>query len=90
MERTPLTRRGRRTVPADAGIVIARTIRVHDLAIRTRHEGWLSFGELVVAITNRPSVLGIGGLLGVDFLARFRCIAYRLGPPDELILEQDE
>jgi hypothetical protein len=90
LDRVPVARRGRRVVPGDAGLLLAPLVRLRDLELRTADGGWLSLGPLSVAITNRPRVLGVGGLLGVDVLARFRRIQFELGPPDQLTLERDE
>ena len=88
--RMPTVRRGRRVVPGDAGMLLAPLFHLRDLELRTADGGWLSLGPLTVAVTNRPRVLGVGGLLGVDVLARFRRIQFELGPPDRLLLERDD
>ena len=90
MERVPPAGRGRRVVPGDVGLLIAHVFHLRDLELRTADGGWLSLGPLTVAITNRPRVLGVGGLLGVDVLARYRRIQFELGPPDRLLLERDD
>ena len=76
-------------MPSDAGPVIAPILRLEDLAFYASPGGWQSRGPLVVAVTVRPQMLGVGGLLGVDFFARFRRVTYELGPPDTLVLEED-
>ncbi len=81
---------GRRAVPGDAGMVIVRTLRLHSLAVATTPTGWLPLTWFGVAVTYRPQVLGVGGMLGADFLARFRRITFEVGPPDALILEADD
>jgi hypothetical protein len=90
MDRVPAAPRGRRVVPGDAGLLLAPIFRLRDLELKTADGGWLSLGPLTVAVTNRPRVLGVGGLLGVDVLARFRRIQFDLGPPDDLLLERDD
>jgi hypothetical protein len=90
MERVPPIGRGRRVVPGDAGMLLAPIFRLRDLELKTADGGWLSLGQLTVAVTNRPRVLGVGGLLGVDVLGRFRRIQFELGPPDHLSLERDD
>jgi hypothetical protein len=39
------------------------------------------------AVAMRPYALGVGGMLGLDVLARFPRIGYRIGPPDFLTLD---
>lgn len=90
MERVPPAGRGRRVVPGDAGLLLAPIFRLRDLELRTVDGGWLSLAPLTVAVTNLRRVLGVGGLLGVDVLGRFRRIQVELGPPDQLLLERDE
>lgn len=76
-------------VPSDVGPLIARRLRLESIALLASPGGWRTWGPLVVAITNRPEALGVGGLLGVDFLARFQRVTYEFGPPDTLILDED-
>ncbi len=79
---------GRRVIPSDVGILIARTFRLRSMSIRTVTNEWLRHAPYVVTITTRPQVLGVSGIIGADFLVRFRRIVYEFGPPDTLILEE--
>jgi hypothetical protein len=79
--------RGRRLIPSDAGIVVARLIGLGSLTIRTLDGTLLRVAPFTAALTNRPQVLGIGGVLGNDFLGRYDRLTYELGPPDVLTLD---
>lgn len=89
MERAPTPRRGRRGVPSDLGIVLAPLIRVQQLELELANGEWLPVGGLVGVVTNRPFAFGVAGLPGIDGLARFSAIQFRVGPPDVLTLEQE-
>lgn len=80
---------GRRVIPSDTGPVIARTVRLNRLAIATIDGRWLEWAPGTAAIAFRPQALGVGGLLGIDALARFRRVTYEIGPPDLLVLEEE-
>ena len=59
------------------------------MEMATRDGRWIPLGGVTAVLTNRPRVLGVGGLLGIDLLAGFRRLEYELGPPDTLVLERE-
>jgi hypothetical protein len=87
LQRTRPMPGGRIIIPSDSGRVIARTIRLPSLRIPTLSGGPIDLAPWRVAVAVRPQSLGVGGLLGTDFLARFTRIAFEAGPPDRLRLE---
>ena len=89
LTRTRVIPGGRRVIPSDSGRVIARTLRLPSLVIPTRSGGPIELAPWPVAIAMRPQALGVGDLLGTDFLAQFKRIAYDFGPPDTLLLDVD-
>lgn len=86
---------GRRVIPSDAGRVIARTVRLRSVVIPTIAGGPLEFAPWTVAVSPRPEVLRVGGLIGVDILATFQRLTYEFeseahqaAPRDTLIVER--
>ena len=89
MESVPARRRGRRAVPGDLGMVLAPLVRFQQLELELASGECLPVGGLVGVVTNRSFAFGVAGLLGIDVLARFSGIQFRVGPPDVLTLERE-
>lgn len=85
----PTRGRGRRIILSDTGPTVARIVRLQQFDLQLVGNEWLELGPLVVAIAARPEAIGVGGMLGLDILARFSRVSVEIGPPNTLILERD-
>ncbi len=88
LQGTPLRGRGRRIIPGDAALSLVRIVTLQHLAVQAMDGQWLTWSPWTAAVSFRPQVIGVGGVLGIDILPRFRRLAYELGPPDTLLLEE--
>lgn len=66
---------GRRVIPTAAGPVIAQTITTRRLRVYTQDEP-LEFAPFTFAVSHLATTLEVGGVLGTDFLSRFRRMAF--------------
>ena len=86
MFRTPSP--GRRLLPTDVGIVVARIITFESLIIPAHVRQPIEIRPFTFAVGYRPEVLGLGGTLGRDFFSRFRRISFeQTGTESFLTLE---